>query len=205
MYFYCSLSGFIFSLDSLISSPVSTGFWWQRGQDDVRDRGNEAERRAVEFSLFCIAQYHKLRICLKGLYNLYTYDIPDLWPHIRSGKTPKKSTQKKLSQGKKREETFRRATEEDPSPGWTEDRRHVTRRNQLRGTRCLMQTRQAGTCWLSLCLLHPPSEEKATVLTLNERGRRSPLAWCCCASSFVAHSTDLLLPLVFQPPATEWR
>jgi len=33
-------------------------------------------------SWFCIAQYHKLQMCLRGLYNLYTYDIPDLWPHI---------------------------------------------------------------------------------------------------------------------------
>jgi len=28
--------------------------------------------------------------------------------------------EKTLSQGKKKEETFRRATKEDPSPGWTE-------------------------------------------------------------------------------------
>jgi len=30
----------------------------------------------VQFNLgyFCIAQYHKLRICLRGLYNLYTYE-----------------------------------------------------------------------------------------------------------------------------------
>jgi len=60
------------------------------------------------------------QICLRGLYSLYTYDIPDLWPHIGSGKNSQKIG-KKLSQGKKREETFRRAREEDPSPGWTED------------------------------------------------------------------------------------
>uniref|UniRef100_A0A8C3AZU8 EGF-like domain-containing protein n=1 Tax=Cyclopterus lumpus TaxID=8103 RepID=A0A8C3AZU8_CYCLU len=35
-----------------------------------------------QFSLFCIAQYHKLQICLRGLYNLYTYDIPVPGPHI---------------------------------------------------------------------------------------------------------------------------
>uniref|UniRef100_A0A8C2WGV9 C-type lectin domain-containing protein n=1 Tax=Cyclopterus lumpus TaxID=8103 RepID=A0A8C2WGV9_CYCLU len=29
-----------------------------------------------QFSLFSIAQYHKLQICLRGLYNLYTHDIP---------------------------------------------------------------------------------------------------------------------------------
>jgi len=42
-------------------------------------------------------------------------DIPDPEPHIGAGKTPKQSFH-----GEKREETFRRATEEDPSPGWTE-------------------------------------------------------------------------------------
>jgi len=41
-------------------------------------------------------------------------DIPVPKPHIGSGKTPKQP-----STGEKREETFRRATEEDPSPRWT--------------------------------------------------------------------------------------
>jgi len=41
-------------------------------------------------------------------------DIPVPEPHIGSGTTPKQPFT-----GKKREETFRRATEEDPSPGWT--------------------------------------------------------------------------------------
>jgi len=39
-------------------------------------RINCSNRRAIQFSVFYIAQYHKLRICLRGLYNLYTYDIP---------------------------------------------------------------------------------------------------------------------------------
>jgi len=68
---------------------------------------------AVQF--ICIAHFHKLQICLRGLYNLciktsLTFDIT--------------SDQEKLpnnpSRENKREETFRRATEEDPSPGWTE-------------------------------------------------------------------------------------
>jgi len=33
---------------------------------------------AVQFSLFCIAQYHKLQIYLRGHDSLYTYDLPDL-------------------------------------------------------------------------------------------------------------------------------
>jgi len=36
-----------------------------------------------QFCLFYTAQYDKLWIILCGLYNLYTFDIPDLWPHIR--------------------------------------------------------------------------------------------------------------------------
>jgi len=41
-------------------------------------------------------------------------DIPVPKPHLGSGTTPKQPFT-----GKKREEPFRRATEEDPSPGWT--------------------------------------------------------------------------------------
>jgi len=73
-----------------------------------------------QFSLFFIARYQKLQIPLRGLYNLYTYDIPDLRPHIGSGKTPKKM-RKKTFHEERSEETLRRATEEDPSPGWTEE------------------------------------------------------------------------------------
>jgi len=69
--------------------------------------------RSIQFnSVYFI--HHKLKICLKGLFNLYTYNIPILWPHIESGETPKKS--KKPFHREKREETFRRAAEEDPSP-----------------------------------------------------------------------------------------
>jgi len=32
----------------------------------------------IQFSLFYIAQYHMLQMCLTGIYNLYKYDIPDL-------------------------------------------------------------------------------------------------------------------------------
>jgi len=39
-------------------------------------------------------------MCLGGLYNLNACDIPDLWPHIGSGKAPPKNW-KKLSQRKK--------------------------------------------------------------------------------------------------------
>jgi len=39
--------------------------------------------------------------------------------HIGSGKTSQKYRRKKTFR-EKSEETFRRATEEDPSPGWTD-------------------------------------------------------------------------------------
>jgi len=42
----------------------------------------------------------------------------DPGPHIGSGKTTQEI--EKTFHGERREETFRRATEEDPSPGWTE-------------------------------------------------------------------------------------
>jgi len=58
----------------------------------------------IQFNLFYIAQYHKLQICLSGLYNLYTYDIPVPEPHIGSQKTP----QIKPFHREKREETFRK-------------------------------------------------------------------------------------------------
>jgi len=57
---------------------------------------------------------------LRGLYSVYVYDIPVPGPHIGLGEIPQK-IEKNLSCGKK-EETFRRATEEDPSPGWREAR-----------------------------------------------------------------------------------
>jgi len=74
---------------------------------------NARNTNSIQFSSFCIAHYHKLEICLRGLYNLYTYDIPDLWPQFGSEKNSQE-IEKNLSQGKK-EETFRRSTEEDPS------------------------------------------------------------------------------------------
>jgi len=48
------------------------------------------------------------------LYNLYTNNIPVPGPHIASGKTPQKK--EKPFHRERREETFRRATEEEPSP-----------------------------------------------------------------------------------------
>jgi len=67
------------------------------------------ELNSIQFSL---AHSHKLTS--EG-FTIYTYDIPVPEPHNGSGQTPKQPFP-----GEKREETFRRATEEDPSPGWTD-------------------------------------------------------------------------------------
>jgi len=48
---------------------------------------------SIQIQLFLIAQYHKLQISLGGLYNLDTYHIPDLWPHVGSGKTTRRNLQ----------------------------------------------------------------------------------------------------------------
>jgi len=58
-------------------------------------------------------------------------DIPVPGPHIGSGKTPKQPFT-----GKKRQETFRRATEEDSSPGWTEGQIRV-KTHSLNMTECM--------------------------------------------------------------------
>jgi len=49
---------------------------------------------------FIFTQYHKLQTPLRGLYSPYTYDLPDLWPHLGSG-TTLKNIEKKPSGCKK--------------------------------------------------------------------------------------------------------
>jgi len=70
---------------------------------------------AISVVYFILHRYHKLQICLRGLFNLYTYDI--LWPltshRIRNNS---QEIEENNFQGKKSEESFRRATEEDSSP-----------------------------------------------------------------------------------------
>jgi len=38
----------------------------------------------IQFSFFYTAQYHKLQISLRGLYNLYTYDIRHMCTDCKS-------------------------------------------------------------------------------------------------------------------------
>jgi len=40
--------------------------------------GPANKANSIQFSIFYISQYPKLQICLRGLYSLYTNDIPDL-------------------------------------------------------------------------------------------------------------------------------
>jgi len=60
----------------------------------------------------------ELHIFLRGLYNLYTYDIPVPGPHLGSGKTPKNKTKTFTKEKMKKPsgEQQRRI----PLPGWTE-------------------------------------------------------------------------------------
>jgi len=73
---------------------------------------------SIQFSLFYIAQYYKSQLSSEGF---------TIWKHTASltfdltsdqEKVPR--NRKKLIYREKREEPLRRATEEDPSPGWTE-------------------------------------------------------------------------------------
>jgi len=88
---------------------------------------------SIQFSLFCLAQYKKFWICLKGLFNLYTYDIPDLWPHIGSSKTPK-NKEKTLSGGKNGRKLWGEQQRRIPLQDGQKNRHHVTRRNHYRVT-----------------------------------------------------------------------
>jgi len=65
----------------------------------------------IQFSLFCIAQYHK-----------FASEGFTVCTHTTSLTFDLTSDQEKLPRNKKRrKKKGRRATEEDPSPGWTEE------------------------------------------------------------------------------------
>jgi len=68
----------------------------------------------MQFSLFCRAQNLKLQICLRGLYNMSTHDILSPGTSHRISKNFQKN-RKKTFTWEKWENTFRRATEENPS------------------------------------------------------------------------------------------
>jgi len=56
---------------SLKKQLQSGNTWWQIGRYLIRS-GVVFYLNSIKFSLFCIAHSHKLQICLRGLYNLYT-------------------------------------------------------------------------------------------------------------------------------------
>jgi len=111
-------------LDKIDRTMVKRRFWPFLDLDLWPDRSQNLIKWSPDnnqFTSFCVAQYHKLQIRLRGLYNLDTYFyILDLWPHIGSGRTPPK-IEKKLFHGEKEWRTLQGRTEEDPSPGWTEE------------------------------------------------------------------------------------
>jgi len=76
----------------------------------------------IQFSLFCIAQYHKLHIFLRGLYNLthttsLTFDLTSDQEQLRLKKTPLGEQQRRI-----------------PLQDGQNNRSHVTRRNHYRVT-----------------------------------------------------------------------
>jgi len=74
----------------------------------------ESPNNSIKFSLFCLAKYHKLRTPLRECYNLYSYDIPDLWPHIGSGKTPQEKKKHPFRENK----TWRTLQESNRGGSW---------------------------------------------------------------------------------------
>jgi len=80
-----------------------------------------------------------LQICPRGLYNLYTYDIPNLGPHIGSGKFPQK-VKKKTFMGKKGRKPSGEQQRRIPILGWTEaideEAEFVMCNGERRGDRC---------------------------------------------------------------------
>jgi len=54
---------------------------WRRAQCVIKVVDEES---AFKFSLFYTAHYHKLQISLRGLNNMYTYDITVPGPHVGS-------------------------------------------------------------------------------------------------------------------------
>jgi len=72
---------------------------------------------SIQLSVFVYSP--KSQIGHRGLKHLYTYDIPDLWPQIRSGKTPPQK-KKNNTQGKKGNTLSGEQQRRIPLPGWTE-------------------------------------------------------------------------------------
>jgi len=88
---------------------------------DLCDLFHDQQREIfiLQFSLFCIAHYHKFQnLPQRALQSVHIrHPCPRTSHRIRKN-SPK--IEKNLHR-EKSEEPFRRATEEDPSPGWTEE------------------------------------------------------------------------------------
>jgi len=88
---------------------ANESYWCGRVWNDMQ------VSNSIKFCLFYIAQFHKLRISLRGLLQSVHMRHPCTWTTHRIRKKLPRKGEKKLSQREKREETFRRATEEDLS------------------------------------------------------------------------------------------
>jgi len=77
------------------------------------------EDNSIQFSLFYTAKYDKLQMASKG-FTVCTHTT-SLTFDLTSDQEKLPRNRKKTFYGGKREEPFRRTTEEDPSAGWTEE------------------------------------------------------------------------------------
>jgi len=84
--------------ETLLLLPIITGILPQVCIPNKKNLSLFLPTNSIQFSLFCTARYKKLQIPLRGLYNLYTYDYPDLWPQE---KLPIIKNNKNFHRGKK--------------------------------------------------------------------------------------------------------
>jgi len=117
--------------DIVLTGRDTSSLWFKTSEawERYRSYGNKSISPncfysfKVQFNLVHRAQYHKSQIPLRGLYNPYTYDIPDLWPHIGSGKKTPININKNLSRGEKMWRTLQesnRGGSLSGMDGWTD-------------------------------------------------------------------------------------
>jgi len=143
-------------------------FWAQLNVWTSNNNFNLIDINSSINSIQFILYSPKSQICLRGLYNLYTDNIPVPGPHRGSGKTPK--TEKTLTTKKRRKETFRRATEEDPSPRMDRSNRcYVYRMNNVTERQ---QTKWIWQKWWIMIHWHGPWSRPSQSMKQEEEARR---------------------------------
>jgi len=154
---------------------------------------------SIQFSLFCIAHYHKLQMCLLGLYNLYTYNIPVPEPHIGSEKTPPKKRADEWAEHRQGhgirpsqvQWTLRDVKSQRLRKGsrvnnvWWRDENSSTRREK-RGDRCSVYPKRPPAAYQPIAAYQgagPGEPDSAlTISSVKEECLKSTLKWgdCVC-------------------------